>query len=564
MLDDASLDARRLETRVDGEHRSLTVAEVIRAVHARFPAEDALRAAAVLHDSPSPAMLEAEARWLEIDAAFAAGGLSASERLRVLLRACRNKAFGVHGPDGAVLDRAFGLAGDDGAALAREFCVWVAALPMRDFTLDQAALAGLATLARRGEAAPEALDELVTLMAPAATLRALLAAMPPERRERVMVRMTNVIPAANHAFLLDRFLAIHDLAGPDAHAGAEALLAAARGKGGDVSALEARLRAGGERPDAVERPTERARQALEYNLRVAAARRLRNELAASSQRLHDRAVRVGGAPELASLELWRGASAARREQLARAVAGALGGDFTLAGIETFAGGPIAVYAHAPTGLRLSLVPGGMAQRGLSPQEEALIAVAAEKARGDSDWPSEFGRLLEELGALRPAGDVRVGPLLAAQGPGKTLPPQAVMELVEPTPFRLPSEAEWEHLARGGRRRELTYRGNERPDARWFEETCDLGPKTANAFGLWGFGLEPEVCSDVWRDNHEGAPGDGGPRRGDGQAVVRGGAAQLYPWQSCGEWHLLLSAMRLPLSHWEFAVGVRPVLGVTLS
>ncbi|MEV4386168.1 hypothetical protein AB0J68_10760 [Micromonospora sp. NPDC049580] len=45
-----------------------------------------------------------------------------------------------------------------------------------------------------------------------------------------------------------------------------------------------------------------------------------------------------------------------------------------------------------------------------------------------------------------------------------------------------------------------------------------------------------------------------PRTGDGPRTVRGGAADLYPWQGCDEWLLLLSATRY--EHCDFT-AVRP-------
>jgi hypothetical protein len=36
---------------------------------------------------------------------------------------------------------------------------------------------------------------------------------------------------------------------------------------------------------------------------------------------------------------------------------------------------------------------------------------------------------------------------------------------------------------------------------------------------------------------------------------------LYPWQACGEWHLLCSAVRTPEDAWEFEISARPVIGI---
>jgi len=59
----------------------------------------------------------------------------------------------------------------------------------------------------------------------------------------------------------------------------------------------------------------------------------------------------------------------------------------------------------------------------------------------------------------------------------------------------------------------------------------------------------------------GAPADGRPRIGDGPRTVRGGAADLYPWQGCDEWLLLLPTTRD--EHTEFT-AVRPVAPLPAS
>jgi hypothetical protein len=99
------------------------------------------------------------------------------------------------------------------------------------------------------------------------------------------------------------------------------------------------------------------------------------------------------------------------------------------------------------------------------------------------------------------------------------------------------------------------------DPSWFASQIAL--KRANSFGCWGFGFHPEVCADAFRPGYGESPADGSPRFDNGDRVVRGGAAELYPWQDCGEWQLLLSAMRTSTSSWEFQIHVRPALSVVV-
>jgi formylglycine-generating enzyme required for sulfatase activity len=102
-------------------------------------------------------------------------------------------------------------------------------------------------------------------------------------------------------------------------------------------------------------------------------------------------------------------------------------------------------------------------------------------------------------------------------------------------FRLPSEAEWEYAARGGRlSKGYEYAGsNQLDEVGWYSEnsgnkTHPVGLKKANELGLHDMsGNVWEWCEDDWHDSYQGAPGDGSawmdkPERGDGR-VQRGGS-----------------------------------------
>ena len=87
-----------------------------------------------------------------------------------------------------------------------------------------------------------------------------------------------------------------------------------------------------------------------------------------------------------------------------------------------------------------------------------------------------------------------------------------------------------NLARGGKLRELTYRGDVVPEEPgWFVETQRLGMKGANAFGLWGFGYEPELCPTCISARTTTVP--------------------------------LMARLRMPQSSWEYVIALRFVLGV---
>ncbi|MBK7938245.1 MAG: formylglycine-generating enzyme family protein [Lewinellaceae bacterium] len=103
-------------------------------------------------------------------------------------------------------------------------------------------------------------------------------------------------------------------------------------------------------------------------------------------------------------------------------------------------------------------------------------------------------------------------------------------------YRLPTEAEWEYAARGGKYHAEGYKyaGSDRlKDVGWFSEnsgseTKPVGLKYPNQLGIHDMsGNVREWCEDDWHDNYQGAPEDGrawvdAPKRG-ALRVNRGGS-----------------------------------------
>lgn len=553
IFDDASLDARARAVLEQKDRTKPSIELLERATH--------------IEEAPSPAMLEDTAMWLGIVDDLRAAGLTTSEITRICLRAGLD-TFDLHGPSPDML--AHVLVDEEGLAIARDLCEELAGhagkLTWRHQNLANAALGRLAIA---GAIEPR-FDRLFGFYpTEPSSLRAIIGSLPPERREALVLANATPLtgPGVNTprsaAFIVDKLLEISDLVPMPAVLAAREKALAAAIEDDEHGELAKEISAGAPRV-VPSRPTPKALRALEYWLAGRQKAKRAQDITSLAQDIHGARKIAVDAPELASAAAWSASGAKRQKQIAASVAEALSActkeRAKVVGLASFGGPPIAVISCGKQ--RLSLVPGGTVEMGFSEEEEAAVRAQAEVNAGCDSHFELYGQLLEQLDLMRPITHVHVGPLLVAQGPGKTFELDEATEALSESPFRLPSEAEWEHLARGGKLRELTYRGDVVPDEpSWFVETRRLGLKGANPFGLWGFGYEPELCADVYVGSHDDCPLDGSPRQGQGDRVVRGGAAQLYPWQDTGEWHMLLSAFRMPQSAWEFVIALRFVLGI---
>ncbi|MBL9101785.1 MAG: hypothetical protein JNL82_12555 [Myxococcales bacterium] len=289
-------------------------------------------------------------------------------------------------------------------------------------------------------------------------------------------------------------------------------------------------------------------------------------------------------PELFDRTQWFAATSARREQIARAVADQVGADFDYVGLRNYAGTDleVGVLRHKATDLLFSVIPGGSFEMGMSPEEEqAIVDARPDDEEDEDDFNQEFDLLLSEMGSLRPLHAVHVPPFLLAQRvlnvgqtrrfiddfidplyghaddvPAHLSPEQGSLILIG-TDLRLPSEAELEYAARGHLARTLLPTSTRIPDEDLLEAMlADRHDATSNAFGVHGYGLYPERCADAWHEHYKGAPSDGSPRLGPGPRVIRGGAANCYPWQGAGEWNAMLCAFRMSDRHAEFGSAIR--------
>jgi hypothetical protein len=530
----------------------------------RTATSELLSRAAMIEESPSPAMLEDTAQWIAATDELAAAGFTPEQILRLALRATKDR-FGLFPPDNSMLAHLFAI--DAGLAIARSVCDEILAknaspLEWEDQRLASAALARLA----KDRAIEARFDVLFEWEHDPTELRAIIGALPPDRREALVTARAvpdtgeDVDTARNAAYIVDKLLWIADLV-PSVRERFATLLSVAAGD--DEHDRLAKEVASNTQRTIEPRPTQEARDALKYWDHTIATANRAADIHHVARDVYARSI-VVDAPELSTVASWSKAGAKRQKQIAVAVAKAVsehaGKACKVVDIVSYGGPPIATLALGKQ--RFCLVPGGAFEMGFSEEEEAAVRANAEVNAGCGNHWELYEQLFEQVHAMRPITHVRVGPMLVEQGRGEVFELDEATDVLDKSPFRVPSEAEWEYCARGGKQRELTYRGDVVPDhEEWFEATAKLGVKGANHFGLHGFGFEPELCADAWHETLDDHPVDGSPRKGDGERVVRGGAAQLYPWQATGEWHMLLSAFRMPSSASEFSIAMRFVLGI---
>ncbi|MEZ4221668.1 MAG: hypothetical protein R3B13_12125 [Polyangiaceae bacterium] len=216
------------------------------------------------------------------------------------------------------------------------------------------------------------------------------------------------------------------------------------------------------------------------------------------------------------------------------------------------------FVHESTRQQFVLVPAGAFVMGMTGGE---LCEALREARYNPDvefWRAGHARA---YAAAQPPRAVSVqaflvgrSPLLAATAEaagvrwtthetterrGKTtaarMTPEAAMAALAHFGWALPSEAQWEYVARAGGVE--TWAGG--ADFREAVETQvhdpHFDPQHCNAWGVWGLGLG-EWVSDQWHDDYRGAPSSASAwREHPGPPTMyRGGAVLHAPWQDSDE------------------------------
>ncbi len=312
---------------------------------------------------------------------------------------------------------------------------------------------------------------------------------------------------------------------------------------------------------------------------------------------------------LMDLNEWKAANEKQQDEIINQLLSKLEKEFELSYVKSFGKKSnairIATFKQKATGFLFNLIPGGKFQMGFSESEEQALRQIEPKDSGlggasftltDEDGEEiESGTIepnieeefieeyLDNVESMRPVHEVKLEPFLISKFPilldevrklikideeGNRLETdQAALfldeidELLKKTGCDLPSEAQWEYSYRAGTK-SIFYWGNTIPDGSEWIGTYDddeENDKYSNGFGLVDMGAFAEVCTDNWHPNYENAPSDGSSWSGDSEnRIVRGGAANIYPWQDCGEWLLMISANRATDVECEYGCNIRLV------
>lgn len=210
--------------------------------------------------------------------------------------------------------------------------------------------------------------------------------------------------------------------------------------------------------------------------------------------------------------------------------------------------------HKETGLTFVFVPGGQGNKGLSDLELSLIKKTNNRLDIDDNTFSH----------LRPVHKVSVKNFLVSNYPvswefvsryypqysgnkgAAWITKNEADNLCSRLNMRLPSDDEWEYMARCGKQQLFPF-GNfmikdDNELDKWMILDYDSSPMNCNALGLYGLFYGEWTNSRYTESYSEEDMND--PTE---YFCIRGGASQFYPWQDCGEWLSCACAYRMSSS-----------------